>query len=282
MPVDAAWSSPAGAIEGYRPHLERARPTRGAQFLWTWMAADVFVVLAFLGLHFMAVRSRYDLRYLPPSAFRSLMALAEVLVLRKDRDIAPAEVAGRVDRYLASFRAREKTKILPRCSSSAYWPVAPAAPAVPSHVARPAPALDAAPLPRRRLATGCCRADPDTAGRDPHGAAVLLLGLLRRRARGQQGGLRAVLAPRRIQGGHGTRGRRSPRSELHGPGGLPGEDAHRRHRDRRDRGRRRDARLRARRAWPRGPDARARPRTSTRGLHRERGRPAPGSTATGR
>ena len=39
------------------------------------------------------------------------MALAEVLVLREDRDIAPAEVAGRVDHYLASFRAREKTKI---------------------------------------------------------------------------------------------------------------------------------------------------------------------------
>ena len=99
-----------GAIEGDRPHLDRA-PDSAAEFRWNWMAADVVVVATFLGLHWKAVRSRYDLRYLPPSAFRALMALAEVLVLREDREIAPAEVAGRVDHYLASFRAREKWKI---------------------------------------------------------------------------------------------------------------------------------------------------------------------------
>ena len=72
----------------------------------------------------MAVRSRYDLRYLTPSAFRALMALAEVLVLREDRDIAPAEVAVRVDRYLASFRAQRQVEDPASPSwALAYWPL---------------------------------------------------------------------------------------------------------------------------------------------------------------
>ena len=91
--------------------------------------------LAFLCLQWKAVRSRYDLRYLPPSAFRSLMALAEVLVLRKDRDVAPAEVAVRVDRYLASFRAHEKWKIRGALLILAYWPLLTLRP--PFHVMSP-------------------------------------------------------------------------------------------------------------------------------------------------
>jgi choline dehydrogenase-like flavoprotein len=80
-------------------------------FRWIWLGADVAVVVVLVVLHFMATRSRYDMRYLTPAGFRALMALSEVLVLREDREIAPAEVAVRVDHYLARFRARGKNRI---------------------------------------------------------------------------------------------------------------------------------------------------------------------------
>jgi choline dehydrogenase-like flavoprotein len=83
----------------------------------------VGVVLVFLVLQWKALRSRYDMRYLPPSAFRALMALAEVLVLREDREVAPAEVAVGVDHYLASFRARAKWKVRVALTVFAYWPL---------------------------------------------------------------------------------------------------------------------------------------------------------------
>ena len=70
------------------------------------------------------VRARYDLRYLPPSAFKALMAMAQVLVLREEPLIAPAEVAVRVDRYLADFRAHRKWLIRLALIGLAYWPLA--------------------------------------------------------------------------------------------------------------------------------------------------------------
>ncbi|HEY2637461.1 MAG TPA: hypothetical protein VGI54_08755, partial [Solirubrobacteraceae bacterium] len=79
--------------------------------LWVWGGADVLVATAFLVLGHRAARARYGLEYLWPLPFRTLMALAEILVLGGERDIAPAEVAGRVDRYLAAFTARDKYKV---------------------------------------------------------------------------------------------------------------------------------------------------------------------------
>ena len=52
------------------------------------------------------------------------MAMAQVLVLRKEPLIAPAEVAVRVDRYLAGFRARRKWLIRLALVGLAYWPLA--------------------------------------------------------------------------------------------------------------------------------------------------------------
>ena len=89
-----------------------------------WLAADLLVAVAFVWLHRRAVRARYDLQYLPPSAFRALMALAQVLVLRKEPLVAPAEVAVRVDRYLHGFRARRKWLIRLALVGLAYWPLA--------------------------------------------------------------------------------------------------------------------------------------------------------------
>jgi choline dehydrogenase-like flavoprotein len=98
-------------------------PSSASALRTSWLASDVGVVLVFLVLQWKALRSRYDMRYLPPSAFRALMALAEVLVLREDRDVAPAEVAVRVDHYLASFRAKQKYKVLVALTLLAYWPL---------------------------------------------------------------------------------------------------------------------------------------------------------------
>ena len=93
-------------------------------FRTSWLTADLLVAVAFVWLHRRAARARYDLQYLPPSAFRALMALAQVLVLRNEPLVAPAEVAVRVDRYLHGFRARRKWLIRLALVGLAYWPLA--------------------------------------------------------------------------------------------------------------------------------------------------------------
>ena len=118
MLATALWGNAKGI-----DHTWIGPPDSGSEFRASWMAADIGVVLLFVWLHWMAVRSRYDLRYLTPAAFRALMAFAEVLVLREDRDVAPAEVAGRVDRYLASFRAKGKWRIGLALWALNYWPL---------------------------------------------------------------------------------------------------------------------------------------------------------------
>jgi choline dehydrogenase-like flavoprotein len=98
-------------------------PLSESMLRWGWFGADVGVAATFLVLHYKAARSRYDLRFLPPCAFRALMALAEVLVLRDDREISAAEVGVNVDQYLATFRARAKWKILAAFVVLAYAPL---------------------------------------------------------------------------------------------------------------------------------------------------------------
>jgi choline dehydrogenase-like flavoprotein len=95
------------------------------QFRWGWFAGDMLVVVSFLFMYYRAARSRYDLHYLPPSGYRALMALAEVLVLRGDKDnvVAAAEVGHRVDAYLVSFRARDKGTIKLAFVALAFYPL---------------------------------------------------------------------------------------------------------------------------------------------------------------
>ena len=110
-------------IWGNTDAIDHTLITGGGAVRPIWLIADVVIAVALIALHFMAARSRYDLRYLPPSAFRALMAVAEVLVLREDREIAPAEVAGRADRYLASFRAKGKWGVRVMLVALAYLPL---------------------------------------------------------------------------------------------------------------------------------------------------------------
>lgn len=110
MPVILLVTAWWGAAEGF-DHTWSGPPDSSSEFRRNWLIADVVMAGLFVGTYFMATRSRYDMRYLTPGGFRALMALSEVLVLREDREIAPAEVAVRVDHYLARFRARGKKKI---------------------------------------------------------------------------------------------------------------------------------------------------------------------------
>ena len=105
-------------------HTWRGPPDTAEMFRNVWLAADLGVAITFVWLHRRAARARYDLQYLPPSAFRALMAMAQVLVLRNEPLVAPAEVAVRVDRYLAGFRARKKWLIRLALIGLAYWPLA--------------------------------------------------------------------------------------------------------------------------------------------------------------
>jgi choline dehydrogenase-like flavoprotein len=100
-------------------------PHHGETLRAMWAGSDVGIVLVLLVLNRWAIRARYDLQYLTPAGFRAVMAMAEVLVLLEDREITPAEVANRVDVYLASFRAQEKWKIRLVFIALAYRPLVP-------------------------------------------------------------------------------------------------------------------------------------------------------------
>jgi choline dehydrogenase-like flavoprotein len=106
--IQATWTSP---------------PSGAGALRTTWMISDGVVVAGLLFLRWKALRSRFDMRYLSPAAFRGLMALSEVLVLREDREVTPAEVAVGVDHYLASFRASQKWKVRVALTVFAYWPL---------------------------------------------------------------------------------------------------------------------------------------------------------------
>lgn len=89
----------------------------------SWIITDVAVIAVFVVLNARAARARYDLRYLTPGGFRALMAMAEILVLREEREITAAEVAKGVDEYLAGFSAADKWKIRLAFVALALWPL---------------------------------------------------------------------------------------------------------------------------------------------------------------
>jgi choline dehydrogenase-like flavoprotein len=76
--------------------------------LWAGVAFEGSLTVLFVWLYRRAERARYRLSYLSPTGFRTLAALADVLVVGDDERISPEEVAQNVDRYLVSFRAHRK------------------------------------------------------------------------------------------------------------------------------------------------------------------------------
>jgi choline dehydrogenase-like flavoprotein len=77
---------------------------------WIWLTLAVAVTGALAWCQRSAAKARFTLRYLAPHQHRTLMALAEVLVLGDDEALSAEDVAANVDEYLWSFPAEEKGK----------------------------------------------------------------------------------------------------------------------------------------------------------------------------
>lgn len=69
---------------------------------------DAILNVILIVLYRKAQKARYDLKYFTPFQFRSLMALAEVVIETDKRVITSREVALNVDKYMSSFTARTK------------------------------------------------------------------------------------------------------------------------------------------------------------------------------
>jgi choline dehydrogenase-like flavoprotein len=75
--------------------------------MWLGIAWQGVMALIFAFLHRKAFRDRYGVSYLSTGQFRTVTALAETL-LGPGTQLAPDQVAARVDRYLAAFNAQRK------------------------------------------------------------------------------------------------------------------------------------------------------------------------------
>jgi choline dehydrogenase-like flavoprotein len=78
------------------------------QILWGSMVLDGAIIILLIWFSSAAERSHYKLLYLSPVEFRTLTALADVVVAGKDEIVPPEEVARNVDRYLNGFEAKSK------------------------------------------------------------------------------------------------------------------------------------------------------------------------------
>jgi choline dehydrogenase-like flavoprotein len=77
----------------------------------------------FWWLHRSAQRSRWRLRFLSPTQFSALAALADVLVAGEHEVVAPEEISINVDRYMASFHARRKWVFRVALSGLYFYPL---------------------------------------------------------------------------------------------------------------------------------------------------------------
>jgi choline dehydrogenase-like flavoprotein len=69
---------------------------------------DAILNVILIVLYRKAQKARYDLKYFTPFQFRSLTALADVVIQGEKELMKPGEVALNVDRYMSSFTARTK------------------------------------------------------------------------------------------------------------------------------------------------------------------------------
>jgi len=83
-------------------------PVAVRTMIWGAMALDGVILALLIWFHAAAEKARYELAYFTPGQFRTLAALADVVVMGEDEAITAEAVAHNVDRYLASFNARSK------------------------------------------------------------------------------------------------------------------------------------------------------------------------------
>lgn len=69
---------------------------------------DAVLNVILIVLYRKAQKARYDLHYFSPFQFRSLMALADVVITNEKKILTSRQIALNVDRYMSSFTARTK------------------------------------------------------------------------------------------------------------------------------------------------------------------------------
>lgn len=94
------WGSTTGALPG--------GPFSLATVLYASMILDGIILLFLVWFFRSAEKAGSGLLYLSSMQFRSLRALAEVVITEDDRLVPPDEIARNVDRYLSTFRGRTK------------------------------------------------------------------------------------------------------------------------------------------------------------------------------
>jgi choline dehydrogenase-like flavoprotein len=102
------WGNTDATLTFINPITSTGHTIAVKALLWGSMILDGIIIALLLWFHIAAERARYGLQYLSPLQFRSLKALAEVVVTGKDRIIMPEDVARNVDGYLARFNAQSK------------------------------------------------------------------------------------------------------------------------------------------------------------------------------
>jgi choline dehydrogenase-like flavoprotein len=80
-------------------------------FIGPWLAVDVIIFGWLLLWWWQAERARFGLKYLNPVAFRTLIALAEVLIDGRREALPPLDVARNVDDYMARLEADSKSQV---------------------------------------------------------------------------------------------------------------------------------------------------------------------------
>jgi choline dehydrogenase-like flavoprotein len=91
--------------------------------LWIGIGLEGGLAVGFAYFHRAAVRARHDLRYLSPSQFRTLEALAECLLAGEASTLSPERVAMNVDAYLRRFDARRKWVIKAALAGISFYPL---------------------------------------------------------------------------------------------------------------------------------------------------------------
>ncbi|RPI70026.1 MAG: FAD-binding protein, partial [Ignavibacteriales bacterium] len=76
--------------------------------LWGSVILDGIIIALLIWFYLSAEKSIYALSYLSPSQFRTISALAEALIEGKEEKVTPQDIAGNVDKYLSSFKAKTK------------------------------------------------------------------------------------------------------------------------------------------------------------------------------
>ncbi len=93
------------------------------QLLWGSIILDGVIIALLVWFYVSAEKSYYKLLYLSPVQYRTLSALADVVIMGEKEIVSPEQVARNVDRYLAAFRARSKWIMKLVLAAIQYYPL---------------------------------------------------------------------------------------------------------------------------------------------------------------